>query len=60
MSTSTTTNYYKYMSLKHPTPLNENEWNSLMRQLEEEEPNPEKTRMLKQAIENGGKIKEHL
>lgn len=48
------------MSLKHPAPLNDNEWNSLMRQLEDEEHDKEKIRMLREAIENGSKIKEHL
>jgi len=47
------------LALKYPAPLNENEWKSLMGQLNEE-PDKNRVKMLKDAVENGKKIKEYL
>lgn len=47
------------MTLKYPAPLSDEEWDSLMKQLNEK-PEPEYVKMLKDAVENGSKIKEYL
>lgn len=47
------------MALKHPEPLTEKEWNSFMMKLNTP-PTQEQKRMIKQAEENGKKIKTHL
>jgi hypothetical protein len=44
------------MALKHPPPLDDKAWNSLMKQLNEN-PTEEYMNMLQQAAENGKKIK---
>lgn len=47
------------MALKYPAPLNDNEWDSLMKQLNEKY-DPIYIEMLNDAVENGNKIKEYI
>lgn len=49
------------MTLRHPDPLNEKEWNRLMRLLKKEEENPDPKRLerLRQAKDNASKIRVH-
>jgi hypothetical protein len=47
------------MALKHPGPLTETEWDSLMRKLKTA-PTKEQMRMMEEAEQNGKKIKTHF
>lgn len=45
--------------LKYPAPLSDDEWDNLMKQLDEKS-DPNYVKMLRDAAENGSKIKEYL
>jgi hypothetical protein len=47
------------MALKYPESLNDKGWESLMRQLNGK-PDKNKINMLREAVENGKKIKEYM